>query len=282
MAEDLKAAAFTWWKQGFVVVPEIFVREPDGGIRKQPIIKWQKWENEDQTLEDFECLPWGAAEGFAVLCGKPNKSGLSVGVIDFDVKKTTVEAQALGRKALSFLRVTARESTPSGGEHWIYLCRTPPETNTAYHDVAALELCGKGHLAVMYPSKGYKRLNDNPPTAIDNLESMFLEALRKIGVVKDEKKPVSVEADSKPRLRPCFKKLLEKAELNHDERVALANELEHQGWSLEEVKRFFHEHKSWEPQYDAKKTDYQVESVFAHYGHFTRNELMERDRKSVV
>jgi hypothetical protein len=167
---DLKAAAFEWWQKGFVVVPMVF-KEDNGDIRKQPLIEWKKWENEPQSLQDFEGLPWDRAEGFAVLCGRSNKEGLSVGVVDFDVKKTSNEAQALGRMALSLFRVTARERTQSGGEHLIFFSRKRVRSNNTFHNVAALELLGENKLCVMYPSKGYTKINDNPPTTLEDLES---------------------------------------------------------------------------------------------------------------
>jgi hypothetical protein len=68
-----------------------------------------------------------------------------------------------------------------------------------------------------------------------------------------------------------------KPELSHDERVALVNELEHQGYSESEVKEVFYEHKAWEIEYNREKTDKQIESVYGKYGFFTRNELLERD-----
>ncbi|MEM2126600.1 MAG: hypothetical protein QXH67_00045 [Candidatus Bathyarchaeia archaeon] len=77
-------------------------------------------------------------------------------------------------------------------------------------------------------------------------------------------------------LRPCFLRLMGREGLTHDERVALVNELEHQGYSLEEVKGLFHEHRSWNPNYDLDETEGQVESVYGHYGWFTRGELEGR------
>jgi len=273
MAGDLKAVAYSYWQQGFTVVPIVFVKE-NGGVKKQPLVEWKKWESQNQTIEEFEALPWDRAEGFAVLCGKPNKEGLSLGVIDFDVKKTTAEAQALGRKALKHLRVTAIEQTPTKGEHHVFYSRRVVQSCSSYHDVAALELLGQGKLCVMAPSKGYTKLNDNLPTVVDDLNAEFRAVLRKAGVLKSEK------AERKPKtelnVRPCFKKLLEKPTLSHDERVALVNELQFQGYSLEQVKEIFHENRAWETNYSPEKTDYQIASVYGKYGWFTKKELQAR------
>jgi len=267
----LKTAAFEWWQKGFVAVPIFFIKEENGDVRKQPLVQWSHWQNQEQTLEEFESLPWDKAEGVAVLCGKPNKEGLCVAVADFDVKKTSAEAQTLGLQALKRFRITAREKTPTGGEHLIFFSRKPVKTISTYHDSAALELLGEGKLCVMYPSVGYTKLNDNLPTVIDDLEAEFLAALKAVGVVKLERK-----TKRELHVRPCFLKLMEKAELTHDQRVALVNELEHQGYSKKDVMQIFHENKSWESEYSEEKTDQQVESVFGKYGHFTRGELQTR------
>jgi putative DNA primase/helicase len=268
---DLKSAAFEWWQKGFVVVPMVFIKEDDGDIRKQPLTEWKKWQSQEQTLQEFESLPWSEAEGFEVLCGKPNREGLCVGVVDFDIKKTSAEAQALGREALKHFKVTARERTVSGGEHFIFLSRKPVKTISAYHDSAALELLGESKLCVVCPSKGYLKLNDNLPTVLDDLETEFLSALKAVGVIKPER-----TIKHELHVRPCFAKLMQKAELSHDERVALVNELEHQGYSKQDVMEIFHENKSWETEYSREKTELQIESIYGKYGHFTRNELLDR------
>lgn len=269
---EVKAAAFEWWQKGFVVIPIIFVKEAEGNVKKKPLVDWKKWESKEQTLQEFEDSRWDEAEGFAVLCGKPGREGLNVGVVDFDVKQTTPEAQAMGRKALAYMRVTAREATPSGGEHLIYLCRKPPRTISTYHDAAALELLGQNKLCIMYPSKGYVKVNDNLPTLVEDLEAEFTEALKRAGVkIPEQKKRFNLS-----NLRPCFKRLMEKQELGHNERVALVNELEHQGFSIEDVKEIFHRNRAWEPGYKPETTEKQIESVYGHYGHFTKGELQER------
>jgi putative DNA primase/helicase len=267
----LKATAFEWWQKGFVVVPMVFIKEGNGDVRKQPLIQWSHWQTKEQTLEEFESLTWDKAEGVVVLCGKPNKEGLCVAVADFDVKKTSAEAQTLGLQALKRFRVTAREKTPSGGEHLIFFSRKPVRTISTYHDSAALELLGEGKLCVMAPSVGYIKLNDNPPTVLEDVENEFLAVLKAVGVVKVERK-----TKRELHVRPCFQKLMEKTELTHDQRVALVNELEHQGCSKEEVAEIFHENKAWESEYSREKTDKQIESIYGKYGHFTRSELQAR------
>jgi hypothetical protein len=52
-------------------------------------------------------------------------------------------------------------------------------------------LLGEGKLIIMAPSAGYKRLNDNTPTVVNNLEDVFYKALRSSGVKL--KQPASMQ-----------------------------------------------------------------------------------------
>ena len=169
----LMEAAREYWEMGFNIVLV------NG---KQPLHEWKQWQSQRQTFEEFENLPWDKADGYGVVCGYAPENGLYLAVIDFDVKGTSEQAQAKGREALKHMRITRIEQTPSGGQHRVYLSNKKPRSISAYHDVAALELIGQGKIAIMAPSKGYKRLNDNPPTTVYDVESMFLDALRAVGI----------------------------------------------------------------------------------------------------
>jgi putative DNA primase/helicase len=262
----MKTAALDYWNKGFNVVP-VWIAE-----KKQPLVEYQRWFNERQTEEEFNSLPWNQANGFAVVCGRPNEQGLSIAVVDFDVKKTSLEAQETGCKALSLLRVTARDKTPSDGEHLIFHSRKPAKTISAYHDTAALELLGENKLCVMYPSEGYSKLNDNLPSVVEDLESEFLSVLKRIGVIRPQK------TQRERPLRPCFNKLMEKDVLSHDERVALVIELEYAGYSQQEIKNVFHEHQAWHtPDYNQEKTDKQIESIVGKYGQEKRETLQKKE-----
>jgi hypothetical protein len=260
----LKDVAMKFFKLGFNVVPFL-------SKEKSPLVEWKRWQNQRQTQTEFEALPWNNADGFGVVCGRPNEQGLSICVIDFDVKKTSLEAQETGVKVLSLLRVTAREKTPSGGEHLIYFSRKPAKTISAYHDSVAVELLGQNKLCLMYPSEGYSKLNDNLPSIVEDAEVEFLNALKRVGVIK----PASKQKQ-KVQVRPCFEKLMQKTELTHDERVALVNELEHNGYSKMQIMEIFHENKAWEVEYNPEKTDKQIDSVYGKYGHFTKFKLRQK------
>jgi hypothetical protein len=175
--ERLRETARNYWHQGLNIV---LLKG------KKPLQEWKRWQTERQTEGDFEALPWNEADGFALIGGSKLDNGLFFAAIDFDVKNVSEEAEANGRQALKHFPVTQVEETPSGGQHWIYLSRAKPKTVNAYHNEVALELIGEGKLCVMAPSTGYKRLNDNQPTIVQDLETLFHECLSKAGVKAEE------------------------------------------------------------------------------------------------
>jgi len=271
---EVDRVAYNWWSKGFTVIP--FNVNSDV---KQPLVEWKQWENKCQSPVEFVTLPWDRANGFAVLCGKPNEKGQSVIVVDYDVKKTSKEAQDIGRKVIRYLPTTSRERTISGGEHHIYLSQKPAKTISAYHDSAAVELLGENKLCIMYPSNGYSKINDNLPTEVDDIEALFYEALRKAGVRIISKRRRQTSKRRGPirigSLRPCFERLMKKAHLSHDERVALVIEVEHTGMSTDEIKRLFHQHQAWEVNYDPQTTDKQIDSIIGRYERLKRERLMQ-------
>lgn len=173
MEPSIKEAAYNYWLQGLNIV---LLRG------KEPLHKWERWRNERQSESDFEALPWNEADAFALIGGSRLENGLFFAAVDFDVKNVSEEAKEKGIQALKHLPVTQVEETPSGGQHWIYYSQVKPKTISAYHNIAALELIGEGKLCIMAPSAGYKRLNDNQPTVVQNLEELFHHALNAVGM----------------------------------------------------------------------------------------------------
>jgi len=201
--DELIKNARSYWALGLPIVP---LKD------KQPLIEWAKWQMQTQTEEEFNGLPWSHADGFAIVCGSKTKEGYYIGAIDFDVKNLPSEAVEKGRQALKGLPLTQIEQTPSRGLHYIYFCIEKPKTVSGYHNVCGLELIGEGKLCIMAPSKGYKRLNDNTPTTVQNLESVFHEALQRAriqveakGWFRQTEKPEEGYKGPDP---PCIKALL--------------------------------------------------------------------------
>jgi predicted transcriptional regulator len=149
--------------------------------QKKPLVEWACWQTRKQTQEEFDNQPWKTADSFAIVCGTQLKNGLFAAVVDFDVKNVSEEAQAKGKQILKQLLTTQIEETPSGGQHWIYQCHTKSRTISSYHNECGLELLGEGKLCIMAPTQGYKRLNDNKPTVLLDLETELYEAMYKAG-----------------------------------------------------------------------------------------------------
>jgi Fe2+ or Zn2+ uptake regulation protein len=179
MPENLETAAKPYFDRRLAVVP---VKQ------KRPLVEWASWQTNPQRLEEFEALPWKEADGFAVVCGTDLNNGQYMGVVDFDVKNVSEEAKEKGRQVLKHLLITQIEETPSGGQHWIYFCNNKPKTISVYHNECGLELLGEGKLCIMASSQGYKRLNDNSPSTVQDLESSLSEAMFKAGVKPKEQK----------------------------------------------------------------------------------------------
>lgn len=177
----VKDSAYEYWKQGHAIVT--FTVTEEG---KKPLVEWKPWIQGEQTEEQFNSQPWDRANAFAVVCGRKLKNGLYVGAVDFDVKNVSEEARQLGDKAFKLLPITQLEETPSGGKHNVYLTRARASTRN-YHDDCALELLGAKKLCIMAPSLGYRRLNDNTPTVVGDVEDEFFRVLKGIGIRLDKK-----------------------------------------------------------------------------------------------
>jgi len=173
MQDKLKETAKAYYDQGNNIVPV--------NTTKEALVKWAKWIEKRQTIEEFESLPWQQAEGFAVLCGTQTEYGYFCAV-DYDVKNLPNEIIEKGLEILKSFPITQMEKTPSGGLHYIYWSREKPKTISGYHNVAALELLGTNKLCIMAPSKGYIRLNDNLPSHVENLEFIFFKVLEQNGI----------------------------------------------------------------------------------------------------
>jgi len=171
--QELRETAYNYWLKGLNVV---LLKE------KKPLHEWRRWQTERQSVGDFEALPWDEADGFALIGGSRLENGLYFSAIDFDVKNVSEEAKHKVKQALNYLPITQIEETPSGGQHWIYFSKTKPKSASAYHNISALELIGEGKLCIMAPSAGYRRLNDNSPTVVQNLEELFYQALNIAGL----------------------------------------------------------------------------------------------------
>lgn len=231
---ELLAAASAYFELGFNVVTV---------KGKQPLQQWQKWTSQRQTQEEFEGLNFKDANGVGIICGTRSRDDLYLAVIDFDVKNLLPEAIEKGKQVLKELPITATEQTPSGGQHLIFYVHQKPKTVKTFHNEAAIELLGEHCYCAMAPSQGYKRLNDNFPTVINDLESVFNQALGKVGVA--QKKPVSHAPQGfKPikEPRPCMVEALKRqlsGATGHLMRLAVAAEYRRLGYPNQQIVELF-------------------------------------------
>jgi DNA-binding transcriptional regulator YhcF (GntR family) len=154
---------------------------------KKPMHDWAKWQTEEQSIEEFNALPWESADCFGVICGTQLNDKTFLAAVDYDIKNVSEEAKEKGKQTLKDLPITCMERTPSGGLHYVYFSKHKPKTISVFHNTGALELLGEGKLCFCWPSTGYQRLNDNYPTTVDDLEGLFYDALHKAGICIKEK-----------------------------------------------------------------------------------------------
>jgi hypothetical protein len=173
---NLSEATKGWYDKGFNVVA-IRYEIKEGEIKKTPFVEWGQWQVRRQLREEFENQPWENADGFAIVCSYPNEEGLYLSTIDYDVKKVSEEAKKKGAQLFAHFPATRLEQSVSGGQHKVYLSKVKPQTVRNFHASHALELIATGSLCVMAPSKGYKLLNDNPLTIVEDAEELFYRVL---------------------------------------------------------------------------------------------------------
>jgi hypothetical protein len=173
MVENLRNVALQYWSLGLNVV---LLKE------KKPLHDWKKWIVERQTQQEFNDLPWNDATQYAVVCGTKLVNGEYLIVVDYDVKNLPPDVIDKGKTLVKLLPITQTEETPTGGRHLVYYTQKETRTDSSFHNVAAVEILSAGKLCIMAPSFGYKRLNDNTPTKVADLERVFHQGLDAAGI----------------------------------------------------------------------------------------------------
>jgi P4 family phage/plasmid primase-like protien len=267
MNTQLLGAIQAYHEIGLAIIP--FCIGADG--KKKPTIDtWRKWQTQPQTNEELKAIMPKILETelFGVVTGTPinvNGETYYYQIIDRDIKdeKLTDEIKAKSKQAVNLMRTTKTIRTLSGGDHLEYYGRTQSKGKKLNN--IGMEFLATGNLCVMAPSKGYSQVNDNSPTVVDNVEDMFFDAIERTGLQTPRIKPTSLNVFETPKtykrrnLRPCFMKIMEKAHLEHLEKVALIYELYFCGRNEQEIKELFHQKQAWEPapehSYTVAETD---------------------------
>jgi hypothetical protein len=277
---DLLVAAQSYHDLGLSVIPfvinsETGKKEPD----RKRVPEWKQWQTRLQTQEEFSALHIEEYSMFGVICGTPlTFEGETVYFtgIDRDIKDQEIsdEIKDKTKTALNEMKpCTSREETLSKGDHLAYLSRV--KVNGKKIKDIGMELLGFGNLMVVAPSKGYRKINDNSLTVVDNAADIFFKTLTKFDLIQNrysETKPQPEIANQshqelvsdmdRNQLRPCFPKLMQKVHLSHDEKVAIIYEMSSCGLTKYEIAAIFQEHKAWEPPplyfFDPEKTAEQI------------------------
>jgi hypothetical protein len=143
--------------------------------------EWGKWKDGGQSEEDrkraLELFERGECDGLAIVCGTPiHINGERLYFFAVDVDLPTKEALEAFRKTGIITRL---EQTLRGRLHAYFFARSPPPPNIP--NVGPLEFKGCGRLVVVYPSRGYKKLNDSPPKIVDDALEVYGDICRALG-----------------------------------------------------------------------------------------------------
>jgi len=164
------------------------------GDNKIPLQGWEygKWKDGGQSEEDrrraIELFERGECDGLAIVCGTPvHKDGERLYFFAIDIDLPAEEAvQILGKAGI----ITRFEQTLRRRLHAYFFSRSPtpdlPDMLDPKTKEKVLEFKGKGRLIVVYPSEGYKNLNDNPPKPVDDALEIYGEVCRVFGFDLEE------------------------------------------------------------------------------------------------
>jgi hypothetical protein len=178
--------AYRWFTLGLAVIPIRFVKEEGKKDGKKPLLnekvkwKWQQWEIQQQTLEEFESLPWEQADCYVVVCGTKANNGLYFCGLDFD---NEVDFNKLDET----LQNAYREKTHSGGFHIPFWSTVPTKTDrTSYKN---FELLGSGSLMCMYSSAVF----DSKLLEVVDAEKVFQQIAKALNVERKTLLKVSID-----------------------------------------------------------------------------------------
>jgi uncharacterized protein (DUF1330 family) len=149
--------------------------------------EWGRWKDGGQGEEDrrkaIDLFEKGKCDGLAIVCGTPvhiDGERLYFFAIDIDLPAEEA-ARTLGRAGIT----TRFERTLRGRLHTYFFSRTPtphlPDMLDPKTGEKVLEFKGYGKLVVVYPSRGYKKLNDSPPKIVDDALEVYGEICRALG-----------------------------------------------------------------------------------------------------
>jgi len=270
----LKQTALKWRIEGLNIRPVLIDRfDP---VEHKWIKNFNKWgsykdlHTREQTVEEFEAIPFTEINGIALMLSRPLLSGLWLGVLDFDFKNQPAEAVKLGKTILEELKIqypTQEETTINEGNHLYYLSTIPPRYVNKYRDNSCIELLGGERLCVCAPTLNYTITNpDTSIVHVENIEAIFEDLMKKHNVLANTAKKEEKLQNSTPTttintsIRPCVTQVLNNqlaGDLGHSMRLAIAAEYLNKGKTVEETVKVF----EGQSDFDYSTTLTQVQSV---------------------
>jgi predicted transcriptional regulator len=166
--------AIKWWQAGWNVIPIKIYRDSTGRFVKKPIIDWERWCTERQTLQDVESMPWAEA----------NAIGGITGINGWVAVDADIECLEMASKFMEGLPRTRIHVTMSGGRHHIFKSKVECSTIKRFKKMFGIEVQGAGSFIVLPPSfnGAYKIENPDTPVAeVENLEALIYERARELG-----------------------------------------------------------------------------------------------------
>ena len=210
MREPLLSAALDWVKIGVPAIPAtIYYDEEKAKWIKRPIVNtYAMWRDRPMTVEECEALPWDRANGIMLLTGIKAERGYFF-AIDVDIPLEEL------RPSLGIFRVSYFEETISNRLHALYWSKAPVPTLTAHDDRnRELRLLGAGAQVVVAPSYGYKKLNDNPLSVIDDPLTYFSEICGRLDFRLDKEKTIE-QIEPPPRLKKLLNEIVSRLKVEN-------------------------------------------------------------------
>ncbi|MEM2690342.1 MAG: bifunctional DNA primase/polymerase [Nitrososphaerota archaeon] len=206
----LLSESLRWVKLGVPTIPisVYFDNEKEKWVKRPIVNTYTAWRDRPMTVEECKALPWSKANGVMLLTGIKTEQGYFF-AIDVDIPIEEL------RPSLGLFRVTYFEETISNRLHALYWSKAPVPTLTAHDDRnRELRLLGAGAQVVVAPSYGYKKLNDNPLSVIDDPLTYFSEICGKLDFRLDKEKTIE-QIEPPSRLKKLLNKIVSRLKVEN-------------------------------------------------------------------
>jgi len=185
---ELKAFAGNCYDIGIPCIPvKIYWDNKKQRYEKKFLDKWSVWQTRAQTEEELRAFSWQDVNGVALVFGSKAKNDLYLTAIDYDVKgNLSEENKKKGLEILAEFPKTCVEQTVNLGLHLLFWSVKPAKNINSHHAQTGIELLGSPHLCIRAPSYGYTTLNNYDIAIVEDIEQLYLHAMKKHGIIKEQ------------------------------------------------------------------------------------------------